>query len=59
MKNKKKKYQKSICEHILAFFTLDSPHWHIINMPQTLERRRKYIGAILSNEHTPLQWHLL
>ena len=53
-KKKKKKTQKSMFKHIVAFFTLNSPPltraW--CNMLQTLERRRKYIGAILSDEHS-------
>ena len=35
-------------------FSLTRPTNQWCNMLQTLERRRKYIGIILSDEHTPI-----
>ena len=52
MKNSKKmseKYMKAIRNIFL--WTRHTDPWY--NMLQTLERWRKYIGAILSGEHTP------
>ena len=52
MKNNKKlpkKYMKALTN----IFIMNSPTDSSCNMLQTLERRKKYIGFILSDEHTP------
>ena len=52
-----KKYQKSIYKHIVAFFTQTRPTEPWCNMLRTLERQRKYICAILSDEHTRIYFY--
>ena len=48
MKNDKKEYE--YIEHYSFLWTRPTDPW--CNMLQTLEKRRKYIGIILSNEHS-------
>ena len=48
----RKKYMKA--KELLFLSTHPTDPW--CNMLQTLQRRRKYISIILSNERTPIEW---